>query len=266
MILFFSGTGNSRYVADSLSDLLSDDGIFDMSRGGVSGSPATTGIRDRVIWVFPVHSWGLPKVVRRFIDTVTLDPILDGAMHYMVATCGDDAGLTHQQWRSAVKRRGWKAAGSFTVIMPNTYIALPGFNVDPVAVACSKLEAAGTRIREVARAIRVGAKVDDVCRGAMPWLKTRAIYPLFMGALTSPGLFRVRPDACIGCGRCVKACPLGNVRISESETPVWSRRCTMCLACYHVCPRHAIEYGPFTRGKGQYMFNKSFYESCRRQR
>ena len=30
------------------------------------------------------------------------------------------------------------------------------------------------------------------------------------------------------------------------------RRLTMCLACYHACPQHAIQYGNRTKNKGQY--------------
>ena len=29
--------------------------------------------------------------------------------------------------------------------------------------------------------------------------------------------------------------------------------CTSCLACYHVCPKHAVQYGRRTKRKGQYL-------------
>ena len=28
---------------------------------------------------------------------------------------------------------------------------------------------------------------------------------------------------------------------------------TSCLACYHVCPKHAVQYGRRTKRKGQYL-------------
>lgn len=34
--------------------------------------------------------------------------------------------------------------------------------------------------------------------------------------------------------------------------PVWqNKNCTGCLRCYHNCPKRAIEWGKFTRNKGQ---------------
>jgi len=35
--------------------------------------------------------------------------------------------------------------------------------------------------------------------------------------------------------------------------PVWGMDCTSCLACYHVCPQHAVQYGKRTKDKGQYF-------------
>lgn len=37
------------------------------------------------------------------------------------------------------------------------------------------------------------------------------------------------------------------------KRPSWGQDCAGCLACYHVCPRHAVMYGKATVGKGQYM-------------
>ena len=79
------------------------------------------------------------------------------------------------------------------------------------------------------------------------------VYPLFMASLTSPSHFKVDEKRCIGCGRCERRCPLSNVKLSAEHVPTWGKNCTMCLACYHVCPSHAINYGPFTSGKGQYL-------------
>jgi len=35
--------------------------------------------------------------------------------------------------------------------------------------------------------------------------------------------------------------------------------CTSCLACYHVCPQHAVQYGKKTKGKGHYFNPDSAY-------
>ena len=61
---------------------------------------------------------------------------------------------------------------------------------------------------------------------------------------------KVDHAACIDCGLCEKVCPVGNITVTDR--PVWGGNCTQCLACYHVCPVHAVEYGKMTGKKGQY--------------
>lgn len=251
MILFFSGTGNSRLVAEMLSKHLGDKtvDISELLRSDDEPLPES----ERVIWVFPVHSWGMPQILVRYLSSAVFPQWFGETGHFMVATCGDDAGCTHDVWRKAMRRHGWTHYGAYTVIMPNTYVALPGFDVDSQSLEQSKLADMPERVRHIARAISVRAKVDDVVKGAVPGLKTNVVYPLFMAALTSPSHFKVDEKRCIGCGRCERRCPLSNVKLSAEHVPTWGKNCTMCLACYHVCPSHAINYGPFTSGKGQYL-------------
>lgn len=249
MIYYHTGSGNSRHVAELLAGILGE-GLCRIAPGG-SAAPSHKG--ERVIWVFPVYSWGVPPIVRSFM---LRSRGLEGASHYMVCTCGDDVGLTHLQWRRIARSLGWKAVGCWSVQMPNNYVLLPGFDVDPARLEADKLDACGARVAAVARGIRHGARVDDVVRGSMPWVKSRILYPLFMRFLMSPRPFR-HTDACIGCGKCAAGCPCSNI-VMDSGRPRWvnapgSDSCAMCLACYHHCPVHAVAYGKRTARKGQYV-------------
>lgn len=241
MIVYFSGTGNSRAVAQRLARLLGDS-CQDLT--------TTLSLRSekRVVWVFPVHSWGIPPVVAK-----VLRRMVPGAVHHLVATCGDDAGLTDRRWRHILESRGCATGCAFTVIMPNTYVAMPGFDTDSPATEQSKLSAMEGRLLVIADAILAGRSVTDVCRGAFPAIKSHVIYPWFIRHAISPGRFAVDTTVCIGCGKCTAVCPVDNVTPDPQRRPSWGTDCTGCLACYHVCPRRAISYGSFTRGKGQYL-------------
>ncbi len=247
MIFWHSGTGNSASVAARLASLLSErtcridkdvSSCFDLQDG------------ERVIWVFPIYSWGIPPTVLSFIRSVTLAG--EGLRHFMVCTCGDDVGLSHSQWRKEIRRRGWLPVGTWSVQMPNNYVLLPGFDVDAVSVAERKLEQSEERLQTVARGIRHAARVDDVVRGSFPWLKSHVLYPLFVRFLMSPRPF-AHTDECVHCGKCAAVCPRRNVRIGQDCCPSWGSDCAMCLACYHVCPKHAVRYGQRTVRKHQYF-------------
>lgn len=65
-------------------------------------------------------------------------------------------------------------------------------------------------------------------------------------------------DQCIGCGKCVRLCPLNNITLKDGR-PVWSDQCTHCMACIGNCPTEAIEYGTITQEKEPYNFGKYRY-------
>lgn len=245
MIFWFSGTGNSRLVAKRLSDKLGEP-MLEINALTLAHCHVTDA--ERIVWVFPIYSWGVPPVVRRFMGMVQLDCDVP---HHMVCSCGDDIGLANAMWRGDLAARGWKGVSSHSVQMPNNYVSLPGFDVDSPRVEQSKLDAAVARIDAVARDIAGGRCIDDVVPGSIAWIKTKVIYPLFVKYEMNPGRFKAT-DACVGCSKCARICPLNNIEMKHSR-PEWGRECAMCLACYHVCPNHAVAYGKRTEGKGQYM-------------
>lgn len=254
MIVCFSGNGNTRFVADRLAPLLGDSVV--PLRAPLIDDPAPAldpGDSRRIVWAFPVYAWGVPAKVRDFIRRVKI--VGDGVTHYMVATCGDDTGRTTHQWRRLMHDRGFNAASAWSVTMPNTYVCLPGFDVDDPATVSRKLAEAPARIGEIARGIRSGFTGDDVIPGAMPCLKSSVLRPLFEKLLMSPSHFSSTTD-CVGCGLCARACPTANITIADDCRPHWSDNCTLCLACYHTCPHHAVTYTRQTRPKGQYHLPK----------
>lgn len=230
MIRCFSATGNSRIVADLLGD--------EIAR-----------CSDKVVWVFPIHAWGVPRHVLRLMATA--GDIPDDATHWMVATCGDDIGNADLQWRQAMEERGWIAAGAWSVLMPDTYICLPGFTVDGAEERAEKLAALPGRVAMIRRAILEGCTVTDVRRGAVPSFKSGFLRRFFEKHLMSPSKFRVG-ERCTHCGTCAGVCPQSNIRFGEDGHPMFGDECMMCLACLHACPHTAIEWGRFTKGKQRY--------------
>lgn len=250
MIFYFSGTGNSAWVARQLAigqqeELLSiaeemyKEPRYELKKG------------EKVGFVFPVYAWGPPAIVLQFIDRIKMPK--PGYL-FFVCTCGDDVGLTARVFVSALKKKGWTCDAGYSVTMPNTYVSLPGFDVDDKDVEERKMQNAAARVQfineELAQCIRT--RKYDCYEGAMPFSKTYLLRPLFNAFLMSPKPFHAT-DACIACKKCEKVCPVHNITVSER--PRWGEYCTHCLACYHVCPTHAVQYGKSTCAKGQYKRN-----------
>lgn len=248
MIYCFSGTGNSRYVAGHIAQLTGEE-LADIGSSAPDIGPSTTILG----LIFPVYGWHMPRIVEHFIRQIEhRDSLPKDIYTFAVLTCGDDIGHTHHLLRRALARRGLRLNAVFSVIMPNTYVSLPGFDIDPPVLQQEKMRQCVERISEISSIVRHKREVTDVHPGAFAWLKTYVLGCLFRSFLMSDRRFRTT-KGCVGCRKCEAVCPARNIKADKQGHPVWQGHCTMCLACYHNCPTHSIEYGAFTKGKGQYI-------------
>jgi len=265
MILVFSGTGNSLFVARKLAKCLGD-GIVTLPHP--AGNPLKAD-NNRVIWVMPVYSWGIPPVVSRWMKTLEIKGG-ESVPHFVIFTCGDDVGNAHQMWGRKAENRGWQTLGEWSVQMPNTYVLMKGFDVDSPQVAKAKVEAATPRtesiailIKELTEGFNAGKSTEpivDVVRGKFAWFKTAVIYPWFKRFAMSPKPF-FADGRCTGCKTCAKSCPMRNITM-ENNKPKWGNDCALCLRCYHICPHHAIAYSTATQGKGQQCLTNEEWRMC----
>ena len=252
MVYYFSGTGNSTYVATTLANFLGL-GLRFIPETEVSEIEEPS---ERLLFVFPVYSWGVPPLVSKFISDLGPDfweRVEDkGISVDVVMTCGDEVALAPEMITWDLKKEGIQVNSIWSVIMPNNYVLLPGFDIDSQDVEKRKLRECEGRILEIAQGLKRGDRRIDVTRGTIPALKSKIVFPLFKRWGIFPKKWHYR-DVCISCGRCSKICPLINIKMKDGH-PVWGNRCCSCLACYHVCPVHAVEYGKETKKKGQYLF------------
>lgn len=243
MIFYFSGTGNSKHVAEQIAFSLHEE---------ISVIPCADieEVYESIGLVFPVYAWGIPMIVDDFIRKLKSTKI---ANLWVVLTCGDDIGFADKIVRNSLKKNAGKEVNSiFSVGMPNTYVCLPGFDIDSEKLANEKIKETDDRLPAIIDIIKRKEDVVDVYRGAFPFTKTYILRPLFNAFLVTDKYFKTN-ESCTACGKCVRICPLNNIEINHTtdSSPRWKGNCTGCLRCYHSCPQHAIHFGTMTTNKGQ---------------
>ena len=254
MIFYFSGTGNSLWIAKKCAAAFSDK-LFSISDLLIANNAEITFSLERnekIGFVFPIHSWGVPPIVLDFVKKLQFDNYANHLM-YAICSCGDDCGLALPHFQKELAKRGWNLAHKYSVQMPNSYIVFPFFDVDSKEVEVAKKQKAKEAVPKIIDAIGNNQPINFYHQGSFPCLKSNLIYPLFCKyALNAKPYYTT--DKCISCGLCVKVCPTKNISLKENK-PIWGDNCTQCLACIHRCPERAIEYGKVSVKKGRYFYS-----------
>ena len=250
MILYFSGTGNSRYIAERIAKSLGDE-LLSMNDRIKTGDTSPVAPDERLIIVTPTYAWRIPRIVRDYLAETDFPC---GAQTWFVMTCGSEIGNAAGYNRALCQEKQLTYMGTAQIIMPENYIAM--FNA-PQAEEARQI--VGKAEPDIDRVIS-----DIVANQAFPQPRNN-IYDRFMSGPVNPIFysFFVKANAftagstCTGCGQCAKICPTNNITIQDGE-PVWGGDCTHCMACICRCPLEAIEYGKKSLGKPRYHFEALF--------
>ena len=249
MIFYYSGCGNSRFIAKSIAEALADKLVFIPEAQRNGEFEYNIAENEMLGFVYPIYSWRPPHLVDEFVNQLKIN----GTPSYVwtAVTCGDNVGETETIFRKELKDKGLELNAAFCFKMPNTYVNMIGMTVDKPEIANEKIAKAKEKLPKVIELIRQHADYSDMIKGGLPGFKSNVIGSGFYKWASDKPFFA--NDNCISCGLCAKVCPLQNITM-EYGHPHWNGNCNTCDACYHHCPQNAIQYGKNTKGKGQYYF------------
>ena len=239
MIFYFSGTGNSKWVAEQIADKLGDTAINITTLKTIPsiGSAETIGV------IFPVYAWSPPEPVLEFVKAL---PHTE-AFTFAVCTCGDEAGNS-----AKIINRHFPTNSAYSVVMPSNYIV--GADVENEDIILKKIELAKTRIEKIVQDIKGKKDITDVRIGSLAILKSSLASFGFNKFARTTKPFHIT-DSCIGCGLCEQNCPANTIKLVDKK-PVWGEKCYQCLSCINRCPVCAIQYGKATETRKRYLLEK----------
>lgn len=244
MLFYFTGTGNSRYIANRIAGV-TGDAVVDMVNKIKSEETAPVLCDDRLIFVLPTYAWRIPKAVENWIRAVDFR---GAGRAWFVMSCGSEIGNAAKYNERLCMEKGLICMGTAAVVMPENYIAM--FKVPDKTEANKIIEAADPVIEKISAMLKNGQSFPALRNTFYGSLMSGAVNPMFYRFSAKAKAFRT-DDKCIGCGKCARLCPLNTIRLEKGK-PVWRGDCTHCMACISHCPVKAIEYGKKSVGKPRY--------------
>ena len=241
MILYFSATGNCKYVAQRIKEDNEQEMVFIPE----AVQQSRYDFEDKTIGVIsPTYNWGLPSIVKEFLRKASIHT----DYLYLVATYGTTTGAFGRMADRAI--RGKKIDAYYSVRMPDTWT--PMFDLSTPEKVAEFTTTTEDEISDLIEKVRSRYHNDRMSPSMPSAVVSLIAQPLYNANVRKTSNLHVE-ESCIGCGLCAKKCPVQAIEM-QNKKPVWVKdKCVMCLGCLHRCPKFAIQYGNGkTKEHGQY--------------
>ena len=227
-IYYFSGTGNSLSVARKLKEKLGGDTEVRAMTWYLNQDEILIEAEKTLGLVFPVYGSDAPWPVKEFIEKAKLK---NNPYVYMIGTCNARGSHFMDQVNALLLQSGIHTSYACTMNMPGNCL---GSSPDENA---ERLELEDPTVDRIAKNIKRGF-ISSLESHDVPVSSAEA-----KNRFNAVGFNKkyVYQDSCIKCGICAKACPMGNITMSE-EGPVFGDNCACCFACFHLCPKEAVYF------------------------
>jgi len=248
-ILFSSGTGNTKFIAEEVAKVLEAQGHAVVSTSLEAGEPVDS--CELLIVGGPICAGNVPeKLIRAVLRTV---PQASGTKAAVFTT---SAGLANAHGVRSLglklQKKGYQVVGSQCFVMPRNYYF---GHYQPMEKAyCREL------IVQAQGQVKAWAETLSTAQTPLPFeakgvLGLDLMAELFSVMAKFMGKSFRANENCTLCQKCVRECPQKNISVRQDRIH-FALDCMMCTRCIHGCPAHAIEYNKETYP--QYRLRDSF--------
>ncbi len=245
MILYFTGTGNSKFVSDYIAEQINDEVL---SLNDVIRDKKTLKFHSErpFVVVAPIYAWRFPQIIENLIGKAQFS---GNRRIYFVGTMGSQSGNSDKYLQKLAEEHNMEFMGFCGIPMPNNYVV--GGRLPDKNEAYSQIKSAIPQIKAVSDKIALGERIRKTDKTPLSGFLSGTVNSMFNKYMISSKNFNVS-DNCISCGKCVKVCPVNNVAM-ENGAPVFGNKCLNCYSCINRCPKEAINIGTRTQKNGRYV-------------
>ncbi|MEG0371113.1 MAG: EFR1 family ferrodoxin [Clostridium sp.] len=237
-IIYFSGTGNTEYIAKLVKDNFKQRDI-ETKRIDIIKKKNLPDDFDFLVLASPVYAERFPRF---FIDHIKNKlPKGGGRKVMLLSTLGGKSSGALNELISIVTDMEYEVCSAAEILMPNNYYLAKGFKKPLRGEIELKKECAKDTIERIVIAFINNNKVINKS-SALKKLISKPIH----GAFTKYAFkwakrsLTVNMDKCVMCSKCSKNCPTKNITIGSKF--IFREDCISCFKCIHTCPVNAFLY------------------------
>lgn len=250
MILYFSASGNSKYVAEYLAKQIKEETIS-LNQRIKTQDYSELNSDTPFILVCPIFAWRIPRIVEEYMKAVKF--LGNKQLFVMVTTCGSSGNADGYAARLC-DEIGMEYMGLHTFYMPGSYVA---FMENPDILHAKEMnQIAMKETNELVPYIKSGQRFPAIKMNILKKFMSKVANPFFYKHIIGKEGFYAT-NKCVSCGKCVTVCPLNNIQLIKGK-PAWGKECTHCMACIHQCPTSATEFKKISKGKNRF-YNQIYY-------
>ncbi|MEI6100762.1 MAG: EFR1 family ferrodoxin [Eubacteriales bacterium] len=239
LIFYFSGTGNTKEVADMIASSLRNAGTetdcyaidICVKKGIV---PDVSGA-DAIGIGYPIYAFNAPGLVESFLKKL---PLAKGLPAFVFKTAGEPLSINNASsfWIHCIlKKKGYRLMYERHFLMPyNIKFRFPDEVVKQIYTLSKKLA--------VKLAYDFMQGISDGPRYNLPALLVAWIMLVFRPLAKFNGKMYKVSGQCTQCQKCIRGCPMGNICLREGKI-IFGWKCTMCMHCVMYCPQGAMHAG-----------------------
>ena len=204
MVLYFSATGNTRFIAEELALRLGDESLDLLKRIRQRDYSPIRSSKPFVLCV-PVYVCEMPAFISELIRNTPFEGNRD---IYFIFSSGGYSGICSTLAKRMAKKKSLNYMGSADFRMPRNYIANNAYPELTEEEIRSRIDTSAKLIPQIAELISNGQKL--VKRSKHVWLFEIIITVPFTPVWTRirQGVKKFRADdRCIGCKKCANLCP-----------------------------------------------------------
>ncbi len=251
-IFYFSGTGNTRIVAEQIGDEFSGNSIdvilIDIADFLQDQNSVDIKLFDLVGIGFPIYGLGAPRIVIDFINVMVINP---GSKVFLFQTAADFFWVNKSASSYPVKKLKKKGCMVFydrIIVMPSNWLV--AYNDRFVK---QLYNVSYKKSRHMVKEIKTGKK-----RVGKPnaFLKMISGFIHFFESRFGSRFFGISlavNSDCNDCKFCYTSCPANNI-VRVNDKIQFGNNCLWCMRCVYSCKKKAI----FSRGFSFTIIKKGY--------